>query len=248
MSKEEKDIKQFEEQVPTIATEEEMNIWGQDKRDLIRKTFAPNLTPMEFAMFVGMGKSLGANPFLNEIWAVKYNNREAQIFLGRDFYRRKAQEQSTYNGHQVDAVYENDEFKMVNGKPEHTYNLKDRGKILGAYAVVYVEGREPFFNFVEFSEYNKGQSTWKDKPSTMIKKVAEAQALRGAFQGVFKGTYDESEQWKLEADNDKPECTGDDWEQLKQAVSKGKQSAIKATELWELSDKQKSELCDIEEG
>lgn len=242
------DIQEFEDQVPTIATEEEMNIWSKDKRDLIRKTFAPDLTPMEFAMFVGMGKSLGANPFLNEIWAVKYNNREAQIFLGRDFYRRKAQEQPNYNGHQVDAVYENDEFKMVNGKPEHTYNLKDRGDILGAYAVVYVEDREPFFNFVEFSEYNKGQSTWKEKPATMIKKVAEAQALRGAFQGVFKGTYDESEQWKIEANSEKPECKGENWQELKNAVEDGRQSVGKAVELWDLSDNQKEQLYEIDKG
>jgi len=32
----------------------------------------------------------------------------------------------------------------------------------------------------------------------MIKKVAEAQALRGAFQGLFAGTYDASEEWEPE--------------------------------------------------
>jgi len=30
----------------------------------------------------------------------------------------------------------------------------------------------------------------------MIKKVAEAQALRGAYQGLFAGTYDHSEEWE----------------------------------------------------
>lgn len=171
-------------------------VWSKEKRDVIRKTFAPQLNPTEFSMFVGLGKSLGANPFTREIWAVKYGNQEAQIFLGRDFYRRKAQEQSEYNGHQVDAVYEGDEFKMVNGKPEHSYSLKDRGALLGAYCIVYSEGREPYFVFADYAEYTTGKSTWKDKPATMIKKVAEAQALRGAFQGVFAGTYDQSEEWE----------------------------------------------------
>lgn len=45
------------------------------------------------------------------------------------------------------------------------------------------------------SEYNTGRSVWAQKPSTMIKKVAEAQVLRMTFQELFAGTYDESEQW-----------------------------------------------------
>jgi hypothetical protein len=31
------------------------------------------------------------------------------------------------------------------------------------------------FNFVDITEYNTNQSVWKQKPATMIKKVAEAQ-------------------------------------------------------------------------
>jgi phage recombination protein Bet len=166
--------------------------------DQIKKTFAPTLTEMEFGLFLTMGKSLGANPFNREIWAVKYGSGAAQIFCGRDFYRRKAQEQPDYTGHQVDAVYENDEFKMVNGKPNHSYQIANRGKLVGAYCIVFVKNREPFFTFAEMSEYNSGQSNWKTKPATMIKKVAEAQALRSAFQGVFQGTYEESEQGSFE--------------------------------------------------
>lgn len=170
-------------------------VWDRDSYDKIRKMFAPQLTNQEFGMFVGLGKSLGANPFLREIWAVKYGNSEAQIFLGRDFYRRKAQEQPQYKGHQVDAIYSNDEFKMANGKPEHSYSLQDRGELIGAYALVYRSDNEPFFLTVKFSEYTTGKALWNQKPETMIKKVAEAQALRGAFQGVFAGTYDQSEEW-----------------------------------------------------
>jgi phage recombination protein Bet len=170
-------------------------VW--QKADIIRRTFAPTLTQPEFAMFVGLGKSLGANPFNREIWAVKYGNNPAQIFLGRDFYRRKAQEEPDYRGHQVDVVYSNDVYKVINGMPQHSYNLKDRGKLVGAYCVVYRRGCEPYPVFCEFQEYfaggNAKPNLWDKKPATMIKKVAEAQGLRGAFQGTFKGTYDESE-------------------------------------------------------
>ena len=181
----------------------DISVWSE-KLDEIKKLFAPNLSTKEFEFFVELGKQLGANPFLREIWAVKYEtNKPAQIFVGRDFYRKKAQSLPQYNGHIVDAVYENDEFFVENGIPKHKYKLTNRGKLVGAYCVVYRKDVEhPYFVFVDFNEYNKRQSTWKQMPATMIKKVAEAQALRGAFQGVFAGTYDESEAWVNEDGNE----------------------------------------------
>lgn len=192
-----------------------VSIWKKEKANKIREIFAPNLNNDEFGFFWGLGKSLGANPFMREIWAVKYGNRPAQVFLGRDFYRKKAQEQKEYDGHSVDAVYSKDSFSVVNGIPKHQYNLTGRGTLLGAYCVVYrKDTSKPFFVFVEFDEYYQGHkdadgkikkksngkamqpTNWDVKPTTMIKKVAESQGCRGAFQGIFKGTYDESEAWE----------------------------------------------------
>jgi phage recombination protein Bet len=166
----------------------------------VRAQFAPTLSDKEFAFFVTLGKSLGANPFKREIWAVKYDaSKPASIFLGRDFYRMKAQDQEDYDGHLADAVYKNDNFKVVNGIPEHSYSMLDRGPLIGAYCVVYRKSiKNPYFVFVKIDEYNKAFALWKSMPHTMIVKVAEAQGLRGAFQGIFAGTYDESEQWTVQ--------------------------------------------------
>ena len=181
-------------------------VWKQIEQ--IRALFAPTLTDKEFMFFVKLGKSLGANPFLREIWAIKFDSKQpAQIFLGRDFYRRKAQELPNYNGHIVDAVYENDEFVVENGKPIHRYSLKNRGRLIGAYCVVHRKDTgNPYFVYVNLDEYDKGFSNWKIMPETMLKKVAESQALRGAFQGVFAGTYDESESWHVETVEDPVTC------------------------------------------
>jgi phage recombination protein Bet len=174
-----------------------VEIWADPES--IREQFGAGLTAKEFGFFMGLGQHLGANPFTREIWAVKYGNNPAQIFLGRDFYRRKAQEQAEYNGHVASAVYENDDFAMINGQPSHKYNIKNRGHLIGAYCVVYKKNAEvPYTVFVELREYTTGQSNWKTKPATMIAKVAEAQALRGAFSGVFNGTYSEDEQASVE--------------------------------------------------
>lgn len=179
-------------------------VW--DNMEKVRQLFAPTLTNDEMAFFVSLGKSLGANPFTREIWAVKYDrNQPAAIFCGRDFYRRVAQEQSDYEGHNVQAVYSNDLIEIESGEVKrHIPNLREPGELIGAYCILWRAGKKSFFHIVRFREYYKGFSNWKSMPETMIKKVAEAQTLRMAFQGMFRGTYDESESW-IEIDGKTPE-------------------------------------------
>jgi hypothetical protein len=47
----------------------------------VKKLFAPDLTQDEFQTFVGIGKATKLNPFLREIWAVKYGKQAASIFI-----------------------------------------------------------------------------------------------------------------------------------------------------------------------
>jgi phage recombination protein Bet len=175
----------------------DLAIWEDSRIEQIRDTFAKDLTTLEFGMFVQIGKATGLNPFLREIWAVKYDkSKPAQIFLGRDGYRKGAQRHPDYDYHQVDAVYSNDYFKIVKGEIEHTYDLKDRGQLVGAYCIVQKKGAsKPSFVYAELKEYNQNFGLWKSKPATMLKKVSESQCLRMVFQDTFAGTYDESEDW-----------------------------------------------------
>lgn len=182
-----------------VLENKSVNIWeGEENLKQIRKLFAPALTELEFIVFVEMGKLTGLNPFLKEIWAVKYDKtKSAQIFIGRDGYRKGAQRHPLYDFHSADAVYSNDEFVVDDGVVSHRYSIKDRGVLKGAYCLVKRKGStRATYVFVELDEYNKKQSTWKDLPATMIKKVAETQALRMAFQELFGGTYSEYEQFR----------------------------------------------------
>lgn len=205
----------------------ELTIWNDHNK--IRSLFAPKLTDDEFQFFIGLGKGLGANPFLREIWAVKYrSDQPANVFLGRDFYRRKAQEQPDYDGHLVDSVYSKDGFEVINGEPKHTYNINsDRGHLVGAYCIVRKKNiKQPFYVFVRIEEYQQKTPVWTEKPDTMIKKVAEAQALRGAYQGLFAGTYDESEMWAVEKVYTQiPESLPEKWdEEVKQKAIERKKT------------------------
>lgn len=73
--------------------------------------------------------------------------------------------------------------------------VEGRGPVVGAYAYVYRDDRDyPFRVFSEWSEHGRPQtrdeqgklinafSPWRKQPSLMIKKVAEANALRLAFR------------------------------------------------------------------
>lgn len=178
-----------------------VKVWSNDALPILRKNLYPTLTDQEFVILVGMGRRFNADPYKRQIWAVKYEKTQpASIFLARDFYRKEAQKEKTYDGHYAEAVYSNDEFRMVDGVPHHEWELKDRGELLGAYGVAYRKGiKKPFFVFAPIKEYNKNHSTWRTMPETMIKKVGEAQVLRMAFMERFEGTYDESEQAAIEA-------------------------------------------------
>lgn len=171
----------------------------EDKRnlELIKNTFGKNLNKIEYETFVEMGKASNLNPFLKEIWAIKFANNPAQIFLGRDGYRKFANKNNDYDGHTVTAIYSNDTFKVVDGRSSHEYSFKDRGDLIGARAVVYRKSKSvPSMVDVYLEEY-KGhpKSLWGTKPETMIKKVAEAQALRMSFPDELNGTYSEFEMW-----------------------------------------------------
>lgn len=196
-----------------LAIQENTNLmmWSdQEKLQEIRKLFAPKLADIEFQFFVGLGKATGLNPFTREIWAVKYRENEpAQVFIGRDGYRKAAQAHHEYDYHQPDAVYENDIFQVVDGEVRHSYNLSNRGNLVGAYCIAKRKSSsKPVYVFAELKEYSTGKSLWRDsgmykndkgymsqggKPATMIKKVAESQCLRACFQDLFGGTYGEEE-------------------------------------------------------
>lgn len=180
----------------TIDKPNNLHFWD-DKTKLqeIKNLFAPSLTELEFAGFIGMGKSLDLNPFLRELWAVKYEtSKPAQIFIGRDGYRKVAQRQREYDYHYAESIYSGDKFKVIDGTIHHEYGLLNRGHLVGAYCIVKRKSSSrPVYCMVSLADYDKNHSNWKTMKETMIKKVAESQALRAAFQETFGGTYIEDE-------------------------------------------------------
>lgn len=152
--------------------------------EVIKNSVAKNTTDTELKYFLNVCKSTGLNPFMKEIWCYKDHRNNLLVFAGRDGFLSNAQKQESFEGIRSCEVCENDLFTLdvINPKNNsHQINAKHRGKILGAYAIVFRKNGEPTISYVNFEDYNRGANAWKTHPAAMIKKVAETQALKLAF-------------------------------------------------------------------
>ena len=153
---------------------------------VIKNTVAKGLNNTELAYFLSLVKSIGGlSPFKKEIWAYKDQKGNVMVFAGRDGFLSKAQADPRWNGMISSEVCEKDVFEVsvTTGEITHKPNyIQPRGKIAGAYAIIKPKGCDyATFEWAEFSVYNKGYNVWKADPAAMIKKCAEAHALKKAF-------------------------------------------------------------------
>ena len=141
---------------------------------LVRSIAAPKCTEDEFQLLLYQARTYGLDPLLKQIWAVKYQEgRPASIFAGRDGFLTIAHRSGKFNG-------------MESGVRKDT-----EGETVGWAKVYRKDMDHPFCVEVSMKEYNRKQGTWLTHPETMIQKVAEAQALRKAFQ--ISGIYSPEE-------------------------------------------------------
>lgn len=155
-------------------------------KQTIKAHICQKATDSEIAMFLQICKVQKLNPFLREVYMVKYkDDMPASIVTGKETFLKRAMRNPKYRGHKA----------WTDGKvPEMT-----------ATAEVYVEGYQvPITVTVDYDEYvatKKDYKTgkeapnkmWASKPKTMLKKVALCQALREAFPEDFGGLYSQEE-------------------------------------------------------
>lgn len=186
----------------SLVVNNTIDMWNCEKQLKEIRQIVSNtpLTDIEFAFLVGLGKQTGLNPFQKEIWAVKYQaTKPAQIFIGKNGYSTLAKRDPEYEYHQANAVYSKDTFLMCDDEIRHSASHIDRGDLVGAYCKVKRKSAEKAtYVWVTMEEYkpkytNSDKNLWSTIPETMIKKVAEAQALRQAFGEVCQGAYSDAE-------------------------------------------------------
>lgn len=158
-----------------------------DTVNTIRATVAKDATNSELEMFLHLCNQYQLDPFRKEIWFIKYGgqNSEPTIMTSRDGYLKIAQQHPEYQGIMSQEVRENDQFSLdaAAGTISHQFAqpLSRRGQIVGAWATAKRRGFDPVSIFVNYEEYKGSSKIWRQYPSAMIIKVAEAFALKRQF-------------------------------------------------------------------
>ena len=143
-----------------------------EKLKLIKSTIAKDCTDTELSLLLYQADRLNLDPLQKQIWAVKFADKPALIFVGRDGYLQFAHKSGQFDG-------------MESG-------TRQEGTTTIGWAKVYRKDMShPITVEVDMNEYNKKVGVWSEKPKTMIQKVAESQALRRAF--AISGVYSPEE-------------------------------------------------------
>ena len=150
------------------------------------------LTQRDVVNFMATCKALGANPFLGDVYLVKYNNADnAQIMAGKNYYTRVAVSIPSYDGMTAGVICVTKDGQVAYRQGSIKY---PGDTCIGGWAEVHDKRwGTPVRAEVALEEYDSHRSLWKSKPLTMIRKVALVQALREAYPDRFAGTYDQSE-------------------------------------------------------
>jgi len=172
------------------------DVLSDEQKELIKRCFAKNASDDELAIYFNFCEKAGVDPLRGQAHFIKYNPNDKPIMMiGIDGFQARATEDPRYNGMVANVVYENDNFSMnpVEGTIAHDFGVKNRGKLVGAYAILKRKGMVTAVQWIDFDEYKRKTKIWDEKPEIMITKVARATLLRREYPDNFSGIYTDAE-------------------------------------------------------
>ena len=148
--------------------------------ETIKEFICPRANVQELNLFVNICRLYQLNPFKREAYLIKYGEEPARTVVGYEVYLKRAERTGKWAG--LETGHEADE----NGAP------------IKAWARVFRKdwGDRSLYHEVYHSEYVQRKKYegkmvptkfWREKPITMLKKVAMAQAFRTAFPDELGG-------------------------------------------------------------
>lgn len=155
------------------------------------------VSDQDLTQFISICKYNQLNPFLGEAYLVKFGTTPAQMIVSKEALMKRAEANEQYEGIQGGVIVMREKEAV---ELEGCFYLPT-DKLVGAWAKVFRKDRKfPTIAKVRLEEYDKKQSTWSDKPSTMISKVAKVQALREAFPAQLGAMYTQEESNVVDAE------------------------------------------------
>lgn len=174
--------------------------------DVVNAYISPDvpLTPVEFNYFFSVCKTYELNPFLKDIYAIKFGNQPATFIIDYKVMQQAADNNPMFDGLKVGVLYLD-----ATGQPkerEGAYILPGE-TLIGGWCDVFRKDRTHtnrtyalYEENVKTTKDGKPNTNWATKPVFMCVKVAKAQALREAFPNMFSNnTYTSDEMDKEEA-------------------------------------------------
>lgn len=163
----------------------EASHWTPEQMSLITDVVAKNATPDELKLFLYRCNKMGLDPLKpGMVHFIKYNlSSPGTIVVGIEGFRSIAARTGKMSGIKRGVIMEG-------------------GKLVAGWCEVYrSDWSHPAREEAPFAEYTTGKGPWAKMPMTMIKKVAEAAALRMAFPDDLGGVYERAEMDQSEHDN-----------------------------------------------
>lgn len=156
-----------------------------------------NVTMQEVMMFLKLCEYQKLNPFLREVYLVKYGDFPASMVTGKEVFTKRASKDPNFDGLEAGITVVDPEGKVERREGSM---LLPHEKLVGGWCRVALKNTKvPFFEEVSIDEYigrkKDGTPTgmWATKPATMIRKVAIVHTLREAFPESFEGLYSQEE-------------------------------------------------------
>jgi phage recombination protein Bet len=159
------------------------------------------ITDQEIKLFIELARFQKLNPYLREVYLVKYGNQKASIITGKDVFTKRAFRNPRFDGMESGITVATPVEGAAATIERREGALAMSGEtIVGGWARVHMKDQKvPVYVEIAMREYigkkSDGSTThmWATKPATMIRKVAIVQALREAFPEDLQGLYSEEE-------------------------------------------------------
>lgn len=163
-----------------------------------------SVTPDEFLYFIRVAEARGLNPLFREVHLIKDKTGRINVQVGIDGFRKLAEDSGDYAGQSEPQWGEPYSGPIVEwqGKPgyvkvgvyRHSWErpyygeawLDEDGQVKSEWA------DSPNGRRVQVASTH-AQAQWATRPRTMLKKVAEARAIRAAFPRSVAGLYTDDE-------------------------------------------------------
>ena len=101
---------------------------------IIRNYICPKANLAEIIQFMALARALRANPFLNQIYLIKYDERmPAKIVIARDYFLRLAQESPDYRGFESGVIVMKEDVPRIDEKLKNLldFAVKTLTKVTG---------------------------------------------------------------------------------------------------------------------